>query len=246
MLRFLKSKGILFVGLVLFIGIVVLTIFYIDGGKNFSLNNQTEPEGLEGYNELNKQATTFVKENAPRSSQRISTQFGKIADKNLSDKEKYEATKLLFTDLIFVYADTNNPEAAKILDNIISFAKDNFPKEYNEEDDKLYYPCLDESCADSPQPPEILTIIEDIKESDLDPRLKESVIEDLTNTGYRSKDEAKTKVYQYLLIAEDLKENAPKSPTNVNAELADKIIDFVKTQYPDEYINDISTYTLEQ
>lgn len=219
----------LFVIIVLII-VAVIAINLIDKYSNPLSNSKFSDKDL---NELNLSINNL--KSSPYSGRGKIDEYFKNITVEKSESEKIKYIEALFTEIVFNYSETNDPNYVKTLELIKSYISKNFPKYYSENKDTYNYPCIDPSCADTPQPKEILNIVEEIKKSDLPKELQTTLIMDLINTGYRSKTQNETKATQYFLLAQDLKNNIDASKTKQNIIIGDKLLNFIKNNFPTEY-----------
>lgn len=149
-------------------------------------------------------------------------------------KEKYKNYKAASDKVQLLYSLYNNSALySYINEDMNNFAKKNYQDYY--EESAFDYPCQDSKCADSQQPAEILTIIEDLKASDLPEVYKNNYIQNLKNTGYESNKNPHSKAWQYFMTAKSLENSSDLSPSGVNLLIANKISEFIKSKYPSDY-----------
>jgi hypothetical protein len=230
-----KSTIILIiVGLVLAICLSIAAIYLIDQNTSTSVK-----EPLPKYAELKNSINEIVSEDLGKNSSiytRINEKFSTIENTNSSVEEKYAALDAIFAFLLSEYARAGNKEYYNLINtDLESFAKKNFKKQHTEKDLKFITPCFDPSCQDTPQPKELNDILDAINNSDLPPEVKQSLTEDLTAQGYRSKDESEMKAETYFIIAFNLERVDSLSQKGSNTEIANLIYAMIKNNFPEEY-----------
>ena len=221
-------------GLILLIIIFLISIFFL----NNSALKKTNPP-LIGLNEL-KQKITIAQSKDKKYETALST---RLADKlnilesnTTTTDEKYQAIIAASDFIENIYAYTNNPDYYVLISkDIQNFVKINFPNKY----DKTIFnvPCIDKSCADTPQPKELDSILKEIEDSDFPPDVKESLTRDLINTGYKNSTQTEGKVIQYFILADMIKANAWASSSSANLKISEDIYGLVKNHYPELYQN---------
>lgn len=234
---FVKSKRVFLLVATLATIIIVLAsaILFL----NFQESQDQKDVGIiPGYSDLKQKITTVAssESGAPNSGySRMADYFTILEKENASAKEKYDALVSVFYFLGSEYSRTNNHEYYSLInEDVDNFAKDNFPQYYEKE----YFrtSCQDPSCADSNQPVELKNILEVVEKSDFPSKVKETLTEDLVNTGYKSDETEKLgKAWQYMVIAEITRGNDWYSNTGSNREVADLITKMVINNYPEEY-----------
>lgn len=232
-LGFLRKNKI--VGLIfLFIALIVIsigTIFYLD-----SFSNQQSSiirSELKGYDSF-KSEIIANSNYSEGTSNRIKSYLNILENSKTTEKEKYEALNNLSKIFSLIYSNTNDPKYRPIFDLMDTFAKNNFPKLYKESDHKIL--CMDPGCAESPQPKEILEIINKIKTSNLPERYKEGIEMELINAGYLPDKYSNIKFddyYSNLTFIKIYLDKSASKDTQIQ-EAHDKLRDFLEKNYPKE------------
>lgn len=217
----------------LIITILAITLLILQRTEE---NKITNPSGLGGFPELKNKISQITSkdfgDDTNSTHTRMTNQLKIIEDSSTSKDERYDALKATNTYLVSEYSRTNNPEYYTLIKNDVDkFAKKTFPDQYDESD--FWVPCIDPTCADTPQPKELDELIKYIESSDLPDVVKSSLIMDLTNTGYRTSDETEGKVMQYLILGYDMNGADNFSASGQNKIIAQKIFDMIKANYPD-------------
>lgn len=227
-----KFKVLFFAfSLIIFIVLLLSTIFILNSSQ-VNKNNST----LSGYPELKQKIINTISENqkdTPLSS-RVIKELSKIEDQKTSEKDKYIALASTTSFLANLYRLNNNNKYYQLINNDMNiFAKKNLFKYYNKDD--FTAQCMDKSCTDHNQPPQLDNIIKEIKLSDFPQEVKDSLITDLTNTGYRPSSLKKGTVGIYWTLADMTKTNTWFSSSSANLRIADDIYKLIEENYPDEY-----------
>lgn len=220
---------VLFLLIIAFIGV----IYYLDQKSTMQPTNTT---GLKGYTALEQKLKSLGKDQSIGTSNayiRAVKRLNSLTDKNLSEKDKYQALSQAQVLLFILYSDTNNPKLYPTQKDFRDFAKENFPKLYNEKEDFLIG-CVDSTCADSPQPPEILDIVNDIKSSTLSAHLQQNLTRYILNVGYMPKNAVKARGSAYLIRVE-LINDAFGTPYGETNPISNKLKKFIKENYPEQY-----------
>lgn len=231
-LHFSKKKiiAVSLLFLVILIPLLLGIIFYTDRSVRTKSANQ-----LAGYTELKDRIKSVVtKSNGSKNTiySRMQKQMIILEDNKKTDKDKYNALVILVFYLKSEYSYTNNHEYFDLINvDAANFAKTHFLKYYDEISFKTS--CQDKSCAKNSQHPEIITILEEIKNSDFPPEIKETLTQDLINTGY--KNESTARAEQYMILADMVKNGNSYSASGTNIKIADDIFSLVKKHYAQNY-----------
>ena len=96
--------------------------------------------------------------------------------------------------------------------------------------------CYDSSCADSPQPQEILDIIDEINSSSLPDEAKKLDSEILIVYTFATKDHNQTiaKVNNYYFLAQSIKRSSEYEKAGINIKISDEIMNYLNKNYPKE------------
>lgn len=217
--------------------IVVVLILLGEIGYTYyitSKSNQKEPNGLNGYNELYKKVVDIQNTQLSKNSEYFRAIKYLAKTKSESSKnQEYSDLSISFSFIESVYARTNIHEFYSLAKDYDTFAKANFSNLYKTND--FFIPCMDTACADSPQPQEIISIINEINGSTVPDLIKKSFVQNLTNITYISKTQAHLKTDGYLIVAAAIENSGSFKRLGLNTKLANEIIDFLKKEYPKEY-----------
>jgi len=232
MLGRLFNKKIILLFLVIIIIILAISFFVLNSRLN-PLTNTTN------YNaELNSLIVSLDKNYS--SKEKESPEYEKAINlfrntSSLSDqKAKYRDFKAGTSDLQMLYSITGQSYMYKILnEDLAVFAKKHFPESYEEE--MFIYPCQDPECADSRQPPEIISIINELKSSDFPEIYKDLYERNLLNTGYEPSDDKHLKAFQYYSTAKSIALSSDLSPSGAHTTISNKLFEFIKNNYPQDY-----------
>lgn len=231
-LNFSTNKKVFLLFLILVIILILIASIFLINSRS---NNLSSPSSINsGLNslvvEIDQKITAEDKKTSQYQKAKNLLREAGIAN---DPKEKYGALKHATESLQLLYSTTHNNVLYFIInDDIVNFVKKNFPDLYDER--YFSYPCQDPKCAEDSQPPEILSIIEDIKNSDFEKLYKEEYSNNLLNTGYIPESE-NTRFTIYMITVRSLINQPDLSPSGANITISNKIRDFLKTQYPIEY-----------
>lgn len=231
-----KSLIILLVLTTLIITILVIVIFALQRVETNKTNKSTDT--ITEFTEIKNEIINISSQDYDNNNEtydRMRTQIAIVEDNTKSQQEKYDALQSLELFLKSEYSRTNNPKYYVLLKNKVKpYVKENYPDLYDES--VFYTSCQHEECADDEQPVELQEILNLIKESDLPDVVKETLIQDLINTGYKSdKTELEGKVGQYVLLADMVSNLDEMSESGANDEIGEMIIKLVENNYPEEY-----------
>jgi hypothetical protein len=233
-----KNKFVVLIS-ILAAAIILLTVLIIFlNNSGVSNNNKAiDLTQYKGYAQLKQEITGLSSDPQLANSasfNKVVVKLSVIEDKTVSPKDKYTALTLISNNLEDVYVLTNNHKLYSLPADINSFAKENFPTFYKAMDFATTH-CVDETCAQSSQPPEILKIADEIKNSTKDEVVKSILTRDLLNPGYLSNNDINTKVSSYIFVINVLKQDQTLKQAGLNDKLFNELLDFVKKTYPDEY-----------
>lgn len=238
-LDFIKKYKAL-ISVIIIIIVVIFAIFSITYFKTLNSSQQTGSNfavgsDLKGYDAL-KQSIDAVSNNsqvlADGNYGKLLNQFGIIGDKSASSKSRYAALIAAQTETTYIYTDTHNAKFSDINKNLDYVAKANFPQYYKSQSFILH--CQDSGCQDTPQPPEILNIIDEIKASSVADYAKQTAIDNLTNVGYiSSKNDMESRIYSYITMSGLIREDGEFVKSGVGVKFSNEIDDYLLANYPD-------------
>ena len=158
-----------------------------------------------------------------------------LEDPKLSKKQKYDNLTSAENNLFDTYLMTKNNKVYTFNTKLNDFSKTNFPEYYKEGDFGLLV-CYDSSCADSPQPQEILDIIDEINSSSLPDEAKKLDSEILIVYTFATKDHNQTiaKVNNYYFLAQSIKRSSEYEKAGINIKISDEIMNYLNKNYPKE------------
>lgn len=224
---------LLLIFLVVFILVILSLILNPAAVSNLSPSN-VQPNNLKDYSNLKQKIVALNEPKLEGPYQNINNYLTILANKYNSVNDKYNALTKISEQFSLIYSQTNNPKYRTIFPVLTKFAKENFPKQYNFGD--FYSICQDPTCADGPQPVEILAITNDLKKTDLAPQVQTSLKTDILNAGYISTREEKNgKQMQF-----DAYYNAVltitqyKSTSSGNKQVLEELHNFLGKYYPNE------------
>lgn len=219
----------LFIFIILIIGVILLLDFADKGGfKNTKKANLPANELQAELNRLSKipqvsQTGTYNK---------LRFTLTELNRKNTSAEKKYEHLKDLWENVVGTYQTTSDPELYKLQLVLIEYIKANYP----DEDLQNYKPlCYDPNCAENPQPKEIASVINKIKNSTLPDYVKSTDVQNLISFGYVNDNWRSLKVDSYLIFADLVKYDPEYTRANLNTSVSNEIHSYVKKEFPKEY-----------
>jgi len=231
-----SKKYLVVIGLILIIFLVIGSILIIDyvspvknlGSKNSKLENvdkiKDQAKALGSISEIRNTGTYSL----------ILEKINVLENPNVSKEDKSNAFGIINERSLGLYSSTNNNELYKFRISLNEFYKLNFP---DKPQNTLKPMCLDPKCAENPQPQEILNVIETIKNSNINEAIKENDIQNLTNFGYMGNDHTESKVGNYLIVANDIKNDKNYIEAGLNEKIYNDIVGYIKKTYPEEYKN---------
>lgn len=225
------------INLIILIFTIILILTFVIYYFNITTFNQSSTPSFKGYTELKTRVIEIGKD-TEISSQPLYSRFVNklkvLENPNITDKERYKNLQDSFMLLRVLYSETNNSKLYSFEEYFGNFVKDNFPKLYKKSDFTFF--CQDPACAGtSPQPSEILTIVEEIKNSDFPDPVKNSTIKDLLNIGYLPNQDKSDKFGNYAFMANLIKNYGSFSKTNVNEKISNDIFRFLQKTFPTQY-----------
>lgn len=229
------KAGVFFI--VFLIVVLSASILYIE---NYNSNTPSYKESvgsnLINYDPIRQKIGELVadknNELNPTDRDRIIKRLSILEDKKMNSEDKYKAIQEIVLFLSSTYSDSNNSKYKKLALEIGEFVKVNFPNSYNK--NSYSFACQDESCAEEPQPKEILDIVNDINNSDLPDYIKKSLAKDMLNTGYLPNDKRNEKAKFYFLDALDSLRYNDLSNSGAGEKIHDKLIAYLTKEYPKE------------
>lgn len=240
---FIKNKSKIILLLCLFLLIILISgiIIFLDNNNQnrVSSNNVAVDFGLKDYAKLKADVNNLFSD--PTISQnpsytRFIQRLTKVEDNTISAKDKYQSLSAAYIALDTSYAQTNNHALYGLLQEFNNFVKANFST-YYKQNDFFRVNCADKTCADEPQSPEILKIVDKINTSSIPDVVKKTFSNDLLNVGYISKNDSKGKALNYIMVASIFNGSGALTDAGLNIKLSQEIIDYVQQAYPTEYKN---------
>lgn len=228
-------KQLIFIGIIIIILSSIGIIYFINYNNPPKSAKITYKSDLKGYSELRPKIDSLL-ENPnvpPVMVSRVSLKYKTLEDNEKSSKDKYDATLAINFYLNSLYSDTNNPIFRPISEDLGNFAKLNFPTLYEK---KMFDTvCQDKSCAESPQPKEILKIIDDIKKSNLPDELKKTTAQDLLNPGFLPNNKRSGKVRVYFIILNTIKGFTTDYPSKEIQNIYNELDNYLEKYFSSEY-----------
>lgn len=231
---FKKNKIVLIILALLFlIAILSGTIFYLSTRQ--SPTSIKIASNLKGYEQLKDKVTALGQDKTIVNNGnygRLVRHLSSLENTTLSDNEIYDIIKNVGYDILFLYSDVHNPKVQKVYYDVETLAKVNVPKLYKKEQFFIY--CQDTTCQDTPQPSEILAIIEEIKASSVADYAKQAQIDNLLNVGYVSKNLPEVRVFSYYNVSRIIRNDGEFTNEGINNKIADEVYNYVLKTYPEE------------
>lgn len=224
----LKNRIILIFIIVLTIIGIIGGIFYIDNRNSNALVQDT---GLKNYAQFKEKIIPLL----PLDNQdKLSKAISALENKNNPNKVRFNALRVIEEVISSQYGKTNNHKYFTLLYDLDKFAKENFPKDY-EAGIGFKSVCQDPKCADSPQPPEILQIIEEVKKSDLPLYVIDNVAGELKNTTYIEKKYKQITFDSYYFDLAEIKNYLDASPSASKTKIYIDFKKFLQQNFPSEF-----------
>jgi len=233
MINFLKKNKILLIILIILV-IICLVVLINSRLLNNNQSTKTATE-LKGYDVLKQNIDELDKDQSiPKNArfQDLKEKIISLEDPNQSKKQKYDILASTETNLFDTYLLTKNNKLYALSSKINAFSKTNFPQYYKENDFKLLI-CYDPICADSPQPKEILSIIDEINSSNLPDDVKKSDTDILYIYTYATKEQAYARVENYYFLAQMIKKSSDYEKVGLNIKISDEIMTYLNNNYAD-------------
>ena len=215
--------------------IVIFSIYYLESYKKPSSTTLNAIQ-LKNYDEIRQKIGVVLNDPKyslnPNDKNRIISRLNILENKKSKPEEAYLATKEIALFLSSAYSDTNNPKYRELAQEVGDFAKINFAKQYNKNNFDLA--CQDSTCAENPQPQEILEIISDINNSDFPEYIKMSLTKDILNVGYLPDSLRQDKAQIYLILIDDIVSYNSLSTSGAGERIHLKFSEYIQKEYPDE------------
>lgn len=230
-----KSKLFLIVFLLLLIVSLFVVIAYFSQPRYSSDNVTVGGINLTGYTKLkNDTNNLFSNQKIGQDPEFIkyATELATIENKTVSTNDKYKALVSANNYLEISYSMTNQHDLYGLLQELKDFSKTNFPKLYKDKDFPKIF-CLDKACAQNPQPPEVLQIVDEINASSIPAVMKPSFVQNLLNQGYIN--DPRDRAIGYLIVVGVLNGDGELKKAGLNTKLSNELLDYVKKTYPNEY-----------
>ena len=232
-----KGKIILIICLLALIVLISAVIIFLNNPNRVSSNNVAVDFGLKGYSQLKTEVNNLFSDQTIAQSPaytKFVTQLTTVENVNDSAKNKYHSLTLAYGYLVEAYNQTNDHALYSLPQEVNNFAKANFSKLYKQND---FYKinCADKICADSPQPPEMLKIVDEINASSIPAPVKDTFVKDLINVGYVSKNNPRYKTFAYIIVAGIFNGSGALTQAGLNTKLSQEILDYLQKVYPTEY-----------
>lgn len=223
-LSFLRSN-LKFSLLLLILAVIPLILFLI------SYIDTKSQSPIKGYADLNEKIDSLSKDSTIAQDGQYLRMVEKFNDLGATNsyRQRFKDFQDAYQFLMGAYSYTNNPKLYPLAKDFLTFGQENFPKDFKKNDYPIF--CLDPTCAENPQPKEILSIIDFLNSSDFPDYIKESTVNDIKNVGYLSDKDINSKVLSYLAIADNIK-NDKHSSSSANLEIAKRLQDYVINKYP--------------
>lgn len=214
-------------GLIVFIGAIIYHLNSPNFKPQENVSNLKDYDSLkQTINELNSDPAIAKDGFYSETLHRLSI----LDDKNASDEAKIASIAKGASTLSYLYSDVHNPKVREAFNQLKSFTKGNFPKYYQERYFIIY--CQDTTCQDTPQPPEILKIVDEINSSSIADYAKKTYVNNLLNAGYVSKNDIDAKVYSYYIISLYIRNDGEFSKAGINDKIADEVYNYLSNTYP--------------
>src|ERR1035437_10278036 len=183
--------------LAIFILVLMATIVFVNSKGGFS-NKPATPAVINyiGWDTLQQQinsaATDPIIKKSPYFSQ-FENLLKTLQNPSANEQNKYNSLLQAHAQLASLYIFTDSTTKVRsLLDALSVFAKNNFPKEYQQND--FNYPCESSTCSDDPPTQAFLNILSEIKNSDFPAIVKNNISKYLLTNSYLNKSGSLTKV----------------------------------------------------
>ena len=210
---------------------------FILNENNWTNTGSENLSSLEGYNQLRNEFNKIATDESISSNptyEKLVPFINQLGNAKLAEKDRFDKIISSLSYIIDLYSLTNNPKVRPLFEKLGKYAKANAPKYYKPNYFVVF--CQDPSCTQHQQPKEILAIIKALQISDIEPEIKNSMILDLTNTGYIENEFKNLKYNNYLGIAIMLYESdSALSPSLRAKKIGKELLDYIKKTYPDIY-----------
>lgn len=230
-----KSKALIVLIIFFLLLLIPTCIYFIISINNHNTNISNT--NYSNYESTKQKITSLAQENSLSATPdygKVMFFFLKLEDKTLTEKDKYNNLVLAQDYLEILYSHTNNHKLYGLNSKLADFSKENFPNYYKKSD---FAPivCLDATCAQNPQPKEILQIIEEINSSNIPQVVKDSFVRSLINPGYMNDNMLDSKVLNYMVASDGLKTSGALTKAGLNEKLSQELNSFLEKKYSGQY-----------
>lgn len=243
MFNFFK-KNLLLVLFIIGVILILAELIIINNGSHNPTFNKYDLKGYDTFRQnLNKVASDKTVTNSGDYG-RLLGQLNSAENKKLTDKDRYLAIAQAQSYMRFLYTNSHNANFRDLNSDLEYVAKTNFKSYYQKTDFTMY--CQDPTCQDTPQPQEILRVIDEIKASSIADYSKQSNIDNLLNVGYMSKNNIDAKVYSYIVMSKFIKISGPFAKAGLNDKIANEISEYLIKNYPQVVNKVLGSKTIEE
>lgn len=224
------SKRIIAIFLVIIV-IILAVVILLMNQNTISFNSIGN--NLKGYSNLK---TGFKSLKLPQDTiKNVTDQFNILENNKSTPQDDYNSVLRITFFLSHAYSISNDHSIySYIVKDLNSFAKTNFTKYYKTQDFKIT--CQDALCAESPQPTEIIKIINEINNLTSIPDYdKKAATQNLEYAMYFPNNPRFSKASMYYQAETNIRFDPFFIKANVNQKIADEIDAFIKQVYPDQY-----------
>ena len=230
-LEYIK-KNFLILSIIFLFVFIAGSVIYINflGSKSASQSKISNAE----FNNLKTQAIALSNDKQIASDTNYSKlirNLNEFDNKSLTKDEQLSLLKKIIDNAFNSYARTNDHRLYEFQKTLANYINKYFPEIGRIEDPQ----CMDPSCAQNSTPKEILAIIEEIKASTVPQELKNEINHELITFSYIHNDDAYTKAYDFIFVAEDIKTNKEFVDSGNSERWSGEIINYVKKTFPNEY-----------
>lgn len=216
--------------LIVFILVLGISIYWVNNSSN-----KVSSSNLKGYSELKQKISDFSKNNPTIAEDALYQKTVSYTEQigSSSVKDRYNNAVRGYDALTSLYSITSNSKFVPIIKQYVQFAKENFPSEYKPR--QFVYLCQDPTCAEEPQPEEIVKIVDKIRGSDFPEQVQKSTVQNLLTTGYLPKANRDQKFNEYIFITQAIRSYSDFSKTGANIKISDELYNFVKSAFTEEF-----------
>lgn len=235
MVKIFKRYKVVF--LTLFLLIIIIGVLGAITIKESKTQNLLQKSQFRGYDVLVQSISEMENDSSiPKNAryQRMKERIMSLEDPKLTNEQKYENLIQAETNIFETYLFSRNNKVYAFNKKLDEFAKINFPEQYKKDDFNLLV-CYDPACADSPQPEEILTIIEEISNSSIPDEVKKQSIEilDLYTYATKEKNQVIALFDNYYYLGQAIKNDPDYQKAGLNTKISEEIFNYLKEKYPD-------------